>query len=222
MEDLSVEETINDWSKEVEDILERLRQNSVSLSEYHRKRFYEYKSYAKYFRIPIILLSILNSTAAVGLVQVGVDQIIVSGLSCLIGMLITMISSIEIYLSIEKSMDGEMQQSRDFYSLAIDIFKTLRLKRVDRGENGKEYMNKKYGLYAKYKETSDLMKQKLKHDNLAKIPPHMEMLGQSRTPTPSSSDLEEESMYRHFPTSTSLIFDRFTTRRSAERSADRV
>ena len=46
-------------------------------------------------------------------------------------------------------MDGEMQQSRDFYSLAIDIFKTLRLKRVDRGENGKEYMNKKYGLYAK-------------------------------------------------------------------------
>ena len=64
--------------KEVEDILERLRQNSVSLSEYHRKRFYEYKSYAKYFRIPIILLSILNSTAAVGLVQVGVDQIIVS------------------------------------------------------------------------------------------------------------------------------------------------
>ena len=70
------------------------------------------------FRIPIILLSILNSTAAVGLVQVGVDQIIVSGLSCLIGMLITMISSIEIYLSIEKSMDGEMQQSRDFYSFS--------------------------------------------------------------------------------------------------------
>lgn len=222
MEDQSVEETINDWSKEVEDILERLRQNSVSLSEYHRKRFYEYKSYAKYFRIPIILLSILNSTAAVGLVQVGVDQIIVSGISCLIGMLITMISSIEIYLSIEKSMDGEMQQSRDFYSLAIDIFKTLRLKRVDRGENGKEYMNKKYGLYAKYKETSDLMKQKLKHDNLAKIPPHMEMTGQSRTPTPSSSDLEEDSMYRHFPHSTSLIFDRFTTRRSGERSAERV
>jgi len=215
MEDVSIDEPINDWTKEVEDILERLRQNSVSLSEYHRKRFYEYKSYAKYFRIPIILLSILNSTAAVGLVQVGVDQIIVSGISCLIGMLITMISSIEIYLSIEKSMDGEMQQSRDFYSLAIDIFKTLRLKRTDRGENGKEYMNKKYGLYAKYKETSDLMKQKLKHDNLAKIPPHMEIVP-SRTPTPSSSDLEDD-MYRNFPTSTSLIFDRFT-----RKSADKV
>lgn len=216
MEDQSLDEPINDWTKEVEDILERLRQNSVSLSEYHRKRFYEYKSYAKYFRIPIILLSILNSTAAVGLVQVGIDQIIVSGISCLIGMIITMISSIEIYLSIEKSMDMEMQQSKDFYSLAIDIFKTLRLKRTDRGENGKEYMNKKYGLYAKYKETSDLMKQKLKHDNLAKIPPHMEMTGTVRTPTPSSSDLDEENMYRHFPTSTSLIFDRFT-RKSAEK-----
>lgn len=217
MEDQSVEETVNDWSKEVEDILERLRQNSVSLSEYHRKRFYEYKSYAKYFRIPIILLSILNSTAAVGLVQVGVDQIIVSGLSCLIGMIITMISSIEIYLSIEKSMDLEMQQSKDFYSLAIDIFKTTRLKRSDRGENGKEYMSKMYGLYSKYKETSDLMKQKLKHDNLAKIPPHMEISGAIRTPTPSSSDLDDDNMYRHFPTSTSLIFDRFTTRRSADR-----
>lgn len=206
------EEVVNAWSTEVEDILERLRVNSVTLSEYHRKNFYDYKSYSKYFRIPIILLSILNSTAAVGLVNVGVEQIIVSGITCLIGMIISMISSVELYLNIEKAMDNEMQQSKDFYTLAIDIFKTLKLKRPDRGENGKEYMQKKFSLYVKYKEVSDLMKRKLKHDALAKVPGLYEL---PAVPSPTNS--VEEDAYRHFPFNTSIIFDRFSLRNSADR-----
>lgn len=194
----------NGWSVEVEDLLERLRVNSVALSEYHRRNFYTFKSYAKYFRIPIIVLSIINSTAAVGLVSVGVQQIIVSGLSCLIGMVISIISAIELYLNIEKSMDNEMQQSKHFYTLAIEIYKALKLTREERGENGKEYMNKKYALYTKYKETSDLMKQKIKHDTLARIPSNLT----KDASTPSSSDVED-NIYAAFPKHTSLVFDRF-------------
>ena len=60
-------ETENKWTGEVEEILEKLRINCVNLSEYHRKRFYHYKGYGKYFRIPLILLASINSTASVGL-----------------------------------------------------------------------------------------------------------------------------------------------------------
>lgn len=206
MDDIEITRTsssLNGWNSEVEDILERVRVNSVSLSEYHRKNFYTYKSYAKYFRIPIIILSIINSTAAIGLVNVGVQQMIVNGICCLIGMLISMISSVELYLNIEKAMDNEMQQSKDFYILAIEIFKILKMKRQDRGENGKEFMNKKYSLYSKYKETSDLMRKKIKHDALARIPICLESGS-----TPTSSDLEED-VYKSYPTQHSYIFDRF-------------
>jgi hypothetical protein len=202
MDEIQVEIPNNGWNQEVEDILERLRVNSVSLSEYHRRNFYDYKSYAKYFRIPIIIMSIINSTAAVGLVNVGVEQVIVNGICCLIGMLISIISAVELYLNIEKAMDSEMQQSKDFYTLAIDIFRMLKLKREDRGENGKEFMNKKYALYTKLRETADLMRKKVKHDTLAKVPFNLE------TPSPGSSDLEEDP-YKVFPQSTSYIFDRF-------------
>ncbi len=205
MDELSTVNATNGWNDEVEDLLERLRVNSVALSEYHRRNFYDYKSYAKYFRLPIISLSIINSTAAVGLVNVGVQQMIVNGICCLIGMIISVISAIELYLNIEKAMDNEMQQSKDFYTLAIDIFKVLKLQRLDRGENGKEFMNKKYALYTKYKETSDLHRKKIKHDTLARIPIGME----TNVPTPTSSDLEDNSGYGIFPTHTSYIFDRF-------------
>lgn len=210
MNEIHVEIPNNGWNQEVEDILERLRVNSVTLSEYHRRNFYDYKSYAKYFRIPIIIMSIINSTAAVGLVNVGVEQVIVNGICCLIGMLISIISAVELYLNIEKAMDAEMQQSKDFYTLAIDIFRMLKLKREDRGENGKEFMNKKYALYTKLRETADLMKQKVKHDTLAKVPFNLE------TPSPASSDLEDGDPYKIFPANTSYIFDRFI-RKSQEK-----
>ena len=120
-------------------------------------------------------------------------------------MIISIISAIELYLSIEKAMDNEMQQSKDFYTLGIDIFRILKLSRQDRGENGKEYMNKKYALYTKLKETSELHKRKIKHDTLARIPINLE----DKANTPTSSDLEDNSGYGFFPKHTSYIFDRF-------------
>ena len=46
----------NHWSDEIEDICEKLRVNCVNLSEYHRKRFYHFKSYGKWFRLPLIVI----------------------------------------------------------------------------------------------------------------------------------------------------------------------
>ena len=171
------------WTQEVEDILEKLRVNCVNLCEYHRRRYFHYKSYGKYFRIPIIVLASINSTASVGL-QPLLDQTIVSGITCIIGMIMGIMGSIELYMGIQASMDLELKQSKEFYALAIDIYKTLAVGKGDRGEPGIAYLNKKYNQYAKICEQSNLLKRELKIDMLA----HIKHSLKDRTPNGSSAD----------------------------------
>ena len=191
------------WSAETEDLLERLRVNCVNLSEYHRLRFYHFKSWNKYFRIPMLLLASLNSTASVGLQQAGVEQGIVSGITCVLGMIMGMITAVEMYLDIKSSMDKEMSQSKEYYTLATDIYKMLRLQSEERGEEGLSYLGKKFAQYTKLKEQSDLMKRKMKHDMMAAIPTSTK----EHSPTPSVEDLEEE-IYGKFKKTYSMFFGR--------------
>lgn len=156
------------WTGEVEEILEKLRINCVNLSEYHRRRYYHYKGYGKYFRIPIILLASINSTASVGLQPV-LEQQIISGITCLIGMIMGILGAIELYLGIQSSMELCLSNSKAFYSLGIDIFKTLSLRRENRSENGKDYLNQKYAHYVKIMEGSNLLKRKMRIDMLANV-----------------------------------------------------
>ena len=158
-----------DWTGEVEDILEKLRINCVNLSEYHRKRYYHFKAYGKWFRLPLIVLASINSTASVGLQPI-MEQQIISGITCLIGMFMGIISAYELYLGIQGNMELELKQSKDFYTLSIDLFKTLSLRRENRGEDGKDYLNKKYSHYIKLTEASNLLKRQLSVDTLTTIP----------------------------------------------------
>ncbi len=160
---------MGEWTGEVEDILEKLRINAVNLSEYHRKRYYHFKAYGKWFRLPLIVLASINSTASVGL-QPLMEQQIISGITCLIGMFMGIISAYELYLGIQGNMELELKQSKDFYTLSIDLFKTLSLRRENRGEDGKDYLNKKYSHYIKLTEASNLLKRKLSVDTLTTIP----------------------------------------------------
>lgn len=169
------------WSSEVESLCEKLRINCVNLSEYHRRRYYHFKSYGKYFRLPIIILASINSTASVGLQPV-LAQPYISGITCFIGMAMGILGAIELYMGIQSSMELELKQSKEFYSLAIDLYKTLRLRPTNRGEDGKDYLNKKYGVYIKICEASNLLKRKLKIDLLTTIP--VEFIDKSRATTP--------------------------------------
>ena len=162
---------MNRWDNchDVEMILDHLRINAVNLADYHRKRFYHFKSFGKYFRIPIIVLSSITASASVGL-QPLVRQDIISGLTCVLGFGIAVISSMEMYLGIQSAMDHEIALSRDYYSLAIDVFKCLNLSREHRTEEPRSYLDKKYSEYKALRETSSLLKRKLSVDLLATIP----------------------------------------------------
>ena len=162
-----------DNCQDIEQILENLRINAVNLSEYHRKRFYHFKSFGKYFRIPIIVLSSITASASVGLQPV-MSQPSISGLTCVLGFGIAVISSVELYLGIQQDMDAELALSKDYYSLGIEIYKCLTLSREHRTEEPKSYLDNKYSQYQSLNETSSLLSKRMKADLLATVPDGMD------------------------------------------------
>lgn len=146
----------NGWTSDLENVLDKIRINSTVLSEYHKERYYKYKGYLKYFRIPTIILSAFSSVFSVGL-QNFVEQGVVSIVTCLIGLSVGILNSLELFLSISQTMESELTHSRDFYLLSVDIFKTLLLKREHRPFDGKTYLDDKYGTYCKLVENSILV-----------------------------------------------------------------
>ena len=58
---------MNGWSPDLEGVLENIRQNAVIMSHEHRKNYLYLKGRLRYFKIPIIVLSAINSITAIGL-----------------------------------------------------------------------------------------------------------------------------------------------------------
>ena len=153
------------WTDEIEELLERLRLNCINLSEYHRRRYFRYKSYAKYFRLPLIVLASVNATASVGL-QPYVQQEFISAFTCAIGMAIGIIGSVELYLGVESSQELEFTQSKSFYTQSIEQYKMSCLSREQREVSGKDYLSEQYSRYIKLKEASNLLVRRMRVDLL--------------------------------------------------------
>ncbi len=173
----------NIWSETEHKILENVRINSVNLSEYHRKRYYHFKSYAKYFDLPILFLSSFSASFLMG-ANTYLEQDTINLIGCGFNTAITLISSIKLYLNINENMKLENDMSKEFYSLAIDIYKILSLSPEERGESGLSYLHKKYNTYSKLVESSNLLKSRFKTDQLIVIPPNLLMVGSDSDSAP--------------------------------------
>jgi hypothetical protein len=151
---------MSDWTKDIEKVLEQIRINCVILSKQHKERYFNLKDTLQYFRLPVIILSGINSIVSVGF-QPYLDQGAISMMTCLLALVCSIIGSIELYLSIQKSMENELLASKDYYILSIDIYKTLILSEEHRPIPAKEYLEKKYGEYVKLFENSNLLTKKM-------------------------------------------------------------
>jgi hypothetical protein len=156
------------WSSDIENVLEAIRMNASIMSDYHKKNFIYFKGQLKYYKIPIIIISGFNSVIAVGL-QPYMNQGIISVLNCMLALLCSIIGSIELFLGIQVSMETELVASKNFYLLAVDIYKTLTLDRKHRNSGGKDYLEEKYGEYTKLFENAQIIHSKIK-DKLVAIP----------------------------------------------------
>jgi len=165
----------NDWSQDIETILENIRVNAVLLSKEHSKSYFNLKNNLQYYRLPVIILSGLNSIISVG-TQPYLPQPTISVMTCLIALICSIIGSIELYLSIQKSMELELVVSKEYYLLAVDIYKVLSLEREHRPIPAKDYLEKIYTEYRKLKENSNLL--------LKKMPDKMTPVGDEMPDTP--------------------------------------
>jgi hypothetical protein len=184
---------MSNWDDSVVELLESVRTNSTFLSEYHRKTFFSLKFMSVYFDIPVIVLSSFSASFSVGS-QPYLEQGLISLVGCFIGFVITIITSTKLYLNIDDAKKLELDMSKDFYSLSIEINKMLTLKPDDRGEDGIAYLNKKYSNYQDLVRRSNLLCKKFKKDKLT----HIELLQISgNTNGETSSDENDNASPRN-------------------------
>lgn len=175
---------MEEWTTDIEFVLENIRVNCVVLSKEHKRQYFIFKDILQYFRLPLIIISGINSIVSVGL-QPYVTQRIISMVTCLLALICSIIGSIELYLAIQKSMENEMNSQRDYYLMSVDIYKTLSLSREHRPIPAKDYLEKQYNSYCKLIENSNTVMKRI-DDRLAPLPNSIKLF---MPPSPSSPAL---------------------------------
>lgn len=179
----------NDWTTDIEQVLENIRINCIILNKEHKSRYFTLKENLKYYKIPVIIFSSINSIISVGL-QPYLPQGTISMMTCLLALICSIIGSIELYLTIQKSMESELISQRDYYMLGVDIYKTLSLSKQHRPIPAKEYLDKCYNTYCKLTESSNALAKRVE-DKLMPLPLHVSI--QTPSPTPSQLTIEIEN-----------------------------
>jgi len=156
------------WSGDIEQILNDLRENSVHLSNHHKKNFFYYKRVSTYFRLPTITVSAFASVSSVGLTAY-VSQEHISAIVCLMSLFVGILNSIELYLRIQDNLEIELTTSKAYYQLSIDLHKLLNLSQVNRQGEPKLVLDEYYRRYVDLIEQSNLLTSNYP-DKLAPLP----------------------------------------------------
>lgn len=145
---------------DIESVLDKLRQNSSTLSNYHRKRYLVLKARLKYYRVPIIVVSACNSVGAVSL-QPFLNQTYISLLNMFLSLIVGIIGSIEMFLQINRELESSLVNQKEFYILSCDIYKYLELQRGNRITDERTFLQESYTRYIKLIETSYTLKKRI-------------------------------------------------------------
>lgn len=166
------------WDDKIEHILDQMRINCVNLSEYHIYKHRRLKWYLMSFRVPVIILSGVNVFSAVGL-QPYVSQGHISVINSILSLVCGALTSIELFLNIQKKMETDLVSHKDYYRLAIDIYKVISLERSARKVDGKTFLDQKFSEYEKLIESSNIVDNDYLFDTLASSYPIMMNSGQN-------------------------------------------
>ena len=194
-------------STDTEKILEKIRVNSVQMSNSHKAKYFTFKRLIKWFKVPTIVLSSIGSVSSVGLTNY-LDQQHISVLVCGLALFVSILNSIEMFLKINESMEQELEHSKLFYNLSINIQKTLLLDRENRSVEASVFLERSYSEYVKLMEQSNLLLNV--QDKLTELPKKMSSIkkllqtkksdssnhsssssSSTQSPIPNKDDLEE-------------------------------
>jgi hypothetical protein len=151
----SISSTSGNWSREIERLLDQIRTNSIELETHHKQKYFSIKKMVVWFRVPVIVLSSINALVAVSLTSY-LPQNYISGMNAGISFIIGTLTSIGLYLKVEDRMESELEASRSYHVLSLNIFKILSLKDAERGVDGDIFLNNCFSEYIKLFEQSGL------------------------------------------------------------------
>jgi hypothetical protein len=134
------------WTDEIDYLLFHLFMHCKLLASQHHNRYTFFRNRLKRYRIPIILLSAINAYIAVGF-QPYMEQTTISTINSVLSLFTGILTSIELFLNVQKKMEKELVSYNDFYRLSVDIMKILWIKKEDRKEDGGKFLEKKYNDY---------------------------------------------------------------------------
>jgi len=157
------------WTEDIEQVLSRIQANCSILTEHHRLRYISLFECIKYFKIPIIILSAVNSVFGV-MMQKFTSQTAVTVFTSCISLIVGIIGSVELFLGVNDKLTKEMSSQKDTYNLAINISKMLILSRANRTQDGHQYLEESFNEYQKIVQQSNV-KEGLIKDTLLTIEP---------------------------------------------------
>ena len=136
----------NNYTTDIENVLEKIRVNSILFSNAHKRRYLELNQSLKYYKIPIIVISGFSSLIAVS--QEYIPQFYITIMNSVFGLACGTICSIELYLGISVQLAQSSELTKSFYTLATDIYKVLSLSNESRSENAQTFLESSYGTYS--------------------------------------------------------------------------
>jgi hypothetical protein len=149
------------WSEDIEDILKQIRTKCFDMEKHHKRKYVLLHGQLVFFRIPLIVIGSTNSIFAVGL-SAYIDQSIVSTINCLLSLICAIITSVELFLQIQKRAEMELVSYREYYLLGMKIDNTLDLKREHRPEkDGKMFLSQTIDDFKGLFNSSNVIKKEL-------------------------------------------------------------
>ena len=149
------------WTPDIEIILNKLRIKSLLLSKFHKTSYFKYHNLLKYFRIPVILLSGLNSVFNVALNNL-IPIETASLLCCFLSLTVGIVGSIELFLQIQKQMDIHLHNSTKYCIIANDIDKMTTLDIENRSTDGLSFLEDYQNQFNSLMQTSIITDRKIR------------------------------------------------------------
>ena len=138
------------WSNDIELVLTNILDNTKRLQLIHKNNYLILRHYLFMIRLPIIVLSSINSVLSVGLSSF-VNQSITSSTNCIISLICGLLGSLELFIGIQSKSDKEFETYQHLKLLAIKISHTLKLEPAHRETSGqlflKEVMNQYHTIF---------------------------------------------------------------------------
>jgi hypothetical protein len=151
----------DEWNNQQEDYLKKLHFQSIENYKFWNKKNLKYQRISKYFNIPILVISAMNSLFAM-ILQNYIGQDLTSITNAVLSVLTAILGSVQLFLKINEKVSNSLIVSMKFHKLSIKISKELCINRDDRATNGNTFVQDVFNEYNDILEKSGCVDKVLK------------------------------------------------------------